>query len=76
MGLPPNDPLRYDENGRELTADELEDKLQLIIDSWPVEPFFSGAFRPPEPEKATVSRTRLSQPETNDVERKRKWLSR
>ena len=71
MGLPPNDPLRYNESGRELTADELEDKLQLIIDSWPVE-----VFDPPELKRISANRARLSEPETNDAARKRKWLSR
>jgi len=34
-GLPRNDPLRYRADGSRLTREELDTKLQMIIDSWP-----------------------------------------
>ena len=34
-GLPPDDPLRYDESGALLSKEGLGVKLQGIIDSWP-----------------------------------------
>ena len=34
-GLPPDDPLRYDEDGNLLSEEMLQKKLKIIIDSWP-----------------------------------------
>ena len=34
-GLPQNDPLRYRADGSRLTREELDVKLEMIIDSWP-----------------------------------------
>lgn len=36
-GLPPDDPLFFDNNGKRLSANELDNKLDLIIESWPKE---------------------------------------
>ena len=33
--LPPDDPLRYDEDGNLLSEEMLQKKLKIIIDSWP-----------------------------------------
>lgn len=34
-GLPPDDPLRYDEKGELVSEERLGRRLQFIIDSWP-----------------------------------------
>jgi hypothetical protein len=34
-GLPADDPLRYDEDGKLLSEERLQRRLQIIIDSWP-----------------------------------------
>ena len=36
IGLPADDPLRYSRSGDLLSEQELEQKLQIIIDSWPI----------------------------------------
>ena len=33
--MPPDDPLRYDVDGKLLSRERLNKKLQIIIDSWP-----------------------------------------
>ena len=35
MGLPPNDPLRFDASGNRLSKEELDTLLSSIIESWP-----------------------------------------
>ena len=37
VGLPPHDPLRLGEDGTLLKANELDSKLESIIQSWPKE---------------------------------------
>ena len=34
-GLPSNDPLRFDKNGIRLSREQLNNRLDEIIDSWP-----------------------------------------
>ena len=67
MGLPPNDPLRFDKDGRRLTKEELDAKLEAIISSWDTWEWGVSAT-PPE------RRTSLSG--ERGAPRRRDWLSR
>ena len=62
MGLPPDDPLRFDGRGQRLPKDELDALLDGIIESWD---------RTPMPPKR---RTSLSG--EREAPRRREWLSR
>jgi len=64
MGLPPDDPLRFDKEGMRLTKVELDAKLDAIIESWP-------KFVPLMVER---SRARLS--DDRGAPRRKAWLSR
>jgi len=65
MGLPLDDPLRFDERGERLPKDELDVLLDGIIESWPT---WDRTPRPPAP-RASLSGER-------EVCRRREWLSR
>jgi|TARA_R110000751_G_scaffold91327_1_gene179336 hypothetical protein len=44
IGLPANDPLRYDEDGALVSRERLERRLDIIIDSWPTFGLSEGAL--------------------------------
>jgi hypothetical protein len=43
-GLPPDDPLRYDEDGVLVSRERLERRLDIIIESWPTFGLSEGAL--------------------------------
>jgi hypothetical protein len=67
MGLPPDDPLRFDASGESLSQEALDTLLSSIIDSWPTWDWRVTAS-PPE--------RRASLSGEMEAARSRKWLSR
>jgi hypothetical protein len=67
MGLPPDDPLRFDASGELLSKEALGELLDGIIQSWPTWDW-NAPTTPPE-RRSSLSGER-------DVPRSRKWLSR
>ena len=67
MGLPPDDPLRFDASGELLSQEALGELLDGIVESWPTWDWMVTAIPPQR--RASLSGER-------DVPRSRKWLSR
>ena len=67
MGLPPDDPLRFDATGRRLSKEELGALLEGVIGSWPTWNWNESA-NPPE-RRASLSGEK-------EAPRRREWLSR
>jgi hypothetical protein len=65
MGLPLDDPLRFDERGQRLPKGALDALLDGIIESWPT---WDRTPRPPQ-RRASLSGER-------EARRRREWLSR
>ena len=65
MGLPLDDPLRFDEHGGLLSKEELNALLDGIIESWPM---WDKTLKKPE--------RRMSLSGEREVQRRREWLSR
>jgi hypothetical protein len=74
MGLPPDDPLRFDKSGRRLPEKELGVLLEGIIKSW--ETWDWGAPKSPPERKASLSGERASLSGGKEPGRRRQWLSR
>ena len=67
MGLPPDDPLRFDSDGQLLSKEALGTLLDGIIESWPTWDW-NVTTSPPE-RRASLSGER-------EAPRRRQWLSR
>jgi len=67
MGLPPDDPLRFDASGELLSKEALDTLLSSIIDSWDTWDWNATAI--PQERRASLSGE-------NEAPRGRKWLSR
>jgi hypothetical protein len=67
MGLPPDDPLRFDASGQRLPKDALDALLDGIIESWPMWDWNVTAI--PQERRASLSGEK-------EAPRSRKWLSR
>jgi hypothetical protein len=68
MGLPPDDPLRFDSDGQLLSKEALDTLLDGIIESWPTWDWSSVSTSPPE--------RRASLSGESEEPRRREWLSR
>ena len=67
MGLPPDDPLRFDASGELLSQEALDTLLGGIIEAWPT--WDRRVTVSPPQRRASLSGER-------DVPRRRQWLSR
>ena len=67
MGLPPDDPLRFDASGQRLPKDALDALLDGIIDSWDTWDWNATAI--PQERRASLSGERVGR-------RRLEWLSR
>jgi hypothetical protein len=74
MGLPPDDPLRFDASGELLSKEALDTLLGSIIDSWPtwdqtVRRHDTQVMTSPPERRASLSGE-------NEAPRRSEWLSR
>ena len=67
MGLPPDDPLRFDANGELLSKEALDTLLGGIIESWPM--WDRRVIAIPPERRASLSGE-------SEAPRRRQWLSR
>ena len=76
MGLPANDPLRFDRDGRLLTREELDARLGSIIESW--DTWKWGQQHKPEPPPPKEEGSWLSRREEPQGRGRteQRWLSR
>ena len=74
MGLPPDDPLRFDATGRRLSQEELGALLEDVIKSWPT--WDQTVRRHDAKVSASPPGRRASLSGEGEAPRRREWLSR